>query len=241
MKRRDFLGGSVAAALLAAIRPAFAQGDFASTVLAVETQLTARRSAGQAITVDWLIASLGSMDDRLLRIAAFELVRRVPYKLSSWTGDPESLFNAGRGDCRHKEAAARRFLSRLGYRAVHIQVLFDWADLPIPGDILGNLNDTRGFHDTVEWVDSDGRRVLVDPTWDPALAAAGFPVLPAWDGVSSTMPVTNGTLTAILPGDIPEGVSLYDHFGLRWPVRERTLAFNRAFNAWSDTFRSVAG
>lgn len=102
---------------------------------------------------------------------------------------------------------------------------------------MPTLTDTRGFHDTVE-LTLDGQRIIVDPTWDPALAAAGFPVMPAWDGVSSTAPVTIGQLTAIRPGDVPEGVSLYDHFGLRWPVREQTLAFNRAFNAWSDTFRA---
>jgi len=83
----------------------------------------------------------------------------------------------------------------------------------------------------------DGVSIIVDPTWDPALAAAGFPILPAWDGVSPTAPVTNGSLTVIRPGDVPNGANLYEHFGIRWPVRERTLAFNRAFNAWTDTFR----
>lgn len=237
MNRRHLLLGGMAASLLTTIRPAFGQADFGQIVLKVEDSMKSRRDAGQPITADWLLDGLGTMDPRLKRIATFELVRRVPYKLSGWTGDPESLFNQGRGDCRHKEAATRRLLARQGYQAVHLRILFDWADLPIPKQILDNLTDTRGFHDAVE-LTVDGVSSLVDATWDPPLAAAGFPILPAWDGQSPTAPITSGNLTVVRPGDVPEGVNLYDHFGLRWPVRERTLAFNRAFNAWSDTFRA---
>lgn len=237
MRRRHLLLGATAAGILAGLRPASAQVHVSMTVLSIEQGMAERRAAGQLITADWLLDALGDLDDRLKRIAVFELVRRIPYKLSSWTGDPESLFNANRGDCRHKEAAARRLFDRLGLEVVHVQMLFDWADLPIPADILANLADTRGFHDTVEMI-IDDKAIVVDPTWDPALAAAGFPILPAWDGVSPTAPVTNGSLTIIRPGDIPAGVSLYDHFQLRWPVRERTLAFNRAFNTWTDQFRA---
>jgi hypothetical protein len=235
MHRRTLLTIGTAAAVLATIRPAAAEASFSTTVLQVEAEMNAMRAAGQSVTGAWLVDALGALDARLKRVAAFELVRRIPYKLSAWTGDPESLFNTGRGDCRHKEAAERRLLSRMGEDATHVRILFDWADLPIPRDIL-NLTDTRGFHDAVEAA-IDGNSVIVDATWDPALAAAGFPVLPAWDGVSATAPVTNGTLTVVRPGDLPKDANLYEHFGVSWPVRERTLAFNRAFNAWSDTFR----
>lgn len=240
MDRRKILALGAASALagFAALgRPAMAQTDFSTIVLDTEAAMLARRQNGQAISAEWLIERISPLDDRLRRIAVFELVRRVPYKLSSWSGDPNSLFDGWRGDCRHKEAACRRLLTLLGVRAVHIQILFNWADLPIPRNILTPLTDTRGFHDTVEMT-VDGVAVIVDPTWDPPLAAAGFPLLPAWDGVSATAPITNGDLTIIRPGVIPNGVSPYDHFGVRWPVRERTLEFNRAFNDWSDTFRT---
>ncbi|ODT74926.1 MAG: hypothetical protein ABS76_35640 [Pelagibacterium sp. SCN 64-44] len=236
MNRRSFLSSTLALGTSLVASPAFAQADFGAVVLETEAAIAARRNAGQPVTAGWVIDRLAPLDERLRRIAVFELVRRVPYKLSGWTGDPDSLFNLGRGDCRHKEAACRRLLGRLGLQVVHIRVLFDWADLPIPREILAPLTDTRGFHDTVEMT-LDGNRVVVDPTWDPPLAAAGFPVLPAWDGVSATPPVTNGALTIVRPGDIPGDVNLYEHFSVRWPVRERTLEFNRAFNAWSDGYR----
>ncbi|MBN9360708.1 MULTISPECIES: transglutaminase domain-containing protein [unclassified Devosia] len=238
MHRRTLLTAGTAAAVLAAIRPAAAEASFSTTVLQVEAEMNAKRAAGQPVTAVWLVDALGAMDARLKRVAAFELVRRIPYKLSAWTGDPESLFNNGRGDCRHKEAAERRLLSRMGENAFHVRILFDWADLPIPRDILDNLTDTRGFHDAVE-VMIEGKSVIVDATWDPALAAAGFPFLPAWDGVSATAPITNGQLTVIRPEDLPKDTNLYEDFGIPWPVRERTLAFNRALNTWTEKFRQA--
>ena len=171
-------------------------------------------------------------------ICVFELVRRCPYQLGRWTGDPDSLFSAGFGDCRHKAAAQRRLLALKGVSSRHIQVLFNWADLPISAEILSILPETRGFHDTVE-LTLPGGPILSDATWDPALAKAGFPIMPSWDGIAATSGVTDGVLTTIREGDFPGGVNLYDHFGLRWPERSKTLEFNAALNAWMQEIRQT--
>jgi hypothetical protein len=170
------------------------------------------------------------------RIAAFHLVQRVPYKLTKWEGDPDSLFVLGRGDCRHKSAATRRLMRLLGYPVDAVKVPFDWADLPIPERVLARLSETRGIHDAVEVI-IDGQRRLVDPTWDPALGAISFPTIPLWDGVSSTPLITSRATIIVRTGDLPQGRNLYDHFNISWPVREKTLAFNKAFNEWSDSLR----
>ncbi|MHB0953954.1 MAG: hypothetical protein ACYC10_18790 [Allorhizobium sp.] len=236
VNRRELLIGGGAALISFAAVPAARSADLAFVVRRLERDIRKKRDASQPISVEWVIQSLKDLEPQDKRIAVFELVRRVPYKLTSWKGDPMSLFSLGRGDCRHKEAATTRLFKAMDYRAQHVQVLFNWADLPIPQTILGNLVDTRGFHDTTEVV-IEGNNVLVDPTWDPLLAKGGFPILANWDGVTPTTPVTRGKLTSIRPGDVSPGVNLYEKYGIPWPVRKQTLAFNREFNAWTDGVR----
>lgn len=208
-------------------------------VAAAQKAIAAQNAAKRAFNAKFILESLGeNMTPVETRIAIFELVRRVPYKLTAWKGDPLSLFALGRGDCRHKAAAATRLLQAAGFSARQTLVTFDWADLPIPRDMLDLLTDTRSFHDTVV-VSIDGKERLFDATWDPDLRAAGFPVLDRWDGVSGTLPITPGKLDIVRPEKIPKNVSIYDFYGFRWPVRKKTLEFNRRFNAWTDEMRTI--
>lgn len=241
MNRRSLLAG--AAAILVAPVPegAWAQtADVAERIARVEDEIAGRRAAGSPIPSKWVAAQLGEgLSPRERRIAAFGLVRNAPYKLTSWKGDPDSLFSLGRGDCRHKSAALVRLFKAWQFAARPVQIPFDWADLPIPADVLAPLLETRGIHDSLE-VSIDGRYVLADPTWDPALATAGFPVLDDWDGTGPTLPITRNAEVIVRPGELKAGTDLYAHFGIQWPQRERTLAFNRAFNTWSDKVRARA-
>lgn len=237
MKRRTLITTLATSPVLLAASLGDAQTSLEATIVEVQTRIAARRASGNLVPADWVLAQLGTRDQVELGILIFELVRRVPYRLTSWTGDPDSLFNTGFGDCRHKEATQRRLLTMAGINARHVQILFDWAHLPIPSEILGILSETRGFHDTVE-VDVNGRPVIVDATWDPSLARAGFPVQANWNGVSPTLPVTTGKLLLVRPDDLPKEQNLYDYFGVGWPNRELTNRFNRALNLWFDLVRS---
>lgn len=234
--RRDVLR-ALAGAGLASLAPLPSRASSDALVGSLEAEMAARRARGETITGDWLLGNMADLDPREKRVATFELVRDVPYRLSRWTGDPDSLFAKGQGDCRHKSAAGHHMFMRQGVPAERIVVMFDWADLPIPRKILDILPETRSFHDTVE-IQLGGQTVAVDATWDPALAAAGFPFQPEWDGISSTVSVTQGSVTVLRPGDVPEGQNLYDFLGIRAPILEKTQAFNRAFNGWTDQFRS---
>lgn len=171
------------------------------------------------------------------RIAAFDLVRRFPYRLSRWDpSQPDGLFALGAGDCRHKAAALRRLFRIWGYPAEPVQVVFDWRDLPIPESILALLGETRSFHDSVE-VGLDGRSVIVEATWDPFLGTQGFPVLSAWDGRGATLQVTKAVTEVIRPGTYASSGEVFKRYGIAWPNRKKTLAFNRALNAWLDGLR----
>lgn len=233
MQRRLFLSGVIATS----IAPMALAQQTTAEISEIEKRIKARRTAGKPITSSWIIEQLRPRSELEMRIGVFELVRRVPYRLSRWTGDPDSLFQTGAGDCRHKEAAERQLFRTMGVQGQHVRVLFDWADLPIPRDIVALLTDSRGIHDTFEAV-IDGKNVIVDATWDPPLKAVGFPVLPSWDGISQTPAITTGSTTVIRPGDVSQDTNLYDYFGLPYPKKERTLAFNRALNKWADGVRA---
>ncbi len=208
-------------------------------VITMEKQIAARRAMGKPVIATWLADRLRSeLDPVGQRVAVFELVRRAPYRLTAWTGDPDSLFNAGKGDCRHKAAAGRRLLNELGFQARQVMVVFDWANLPIPPEILKILPDTKSFHDSVE-VRLGDRWVIMDPTWDPALKTAGFPIMSSWGGIGPTLEVTNASNPIVRFENLPKNVDLYEHFRIGRPRRKRTQLFNRAFNAWLEQVRAA--
>ncbi len=240
MNRRMFLIGTGVAAFAP---PAYAVAqnqtpDPLETIVAeLERELSTLRAAGKPIPSGRITSGLETgLTDRDRRVAAFRIIQNIPYRLTAWTGDPDSLFANGRGDCRHKSAALLRLMRAWKFDARPIQLVFDWADLPIPKAVLAPLAETRGFHDTVE-VRINGKMTLVDPTWDPVLGKAGFPFLANWDGIQPTPAITPRANVAIRQGDFKAGTDLYAQFGIRWPQRSRTLAFNRAFNAWTDELR----
>jgi hypothetical protein len=245
MNRRMFVFGGTLFGLTTIGMPALAQTHdrVERQVAAVLTFLETRRAnEGPKPSLKDVADRLGNgLNAVERRIAAFELVRRLPYRLARFNPQaPDEIFLMGQGDCRHKSVALRRLLQAWGEKARPVQVPFDWKDLPIPARVLSPLSETRSFHDAIE-LEVDGTFVLVDATWDPALRQAGFPLQPAWDGRSPTLPVTPTATTVIRPGSYKTIAELYERYRIGWPQREKTLAFNRAFNAWTDELRRNAG
>ncbi|WP_422367490.1 hypothetical protein [Pelagibius sp.] len=237
MNRRQFLGAGCAMVIGSVARPSNAQNGTRAIVQRIASGMAGRRSANLPVPVDWVVSQLADLDPEVQRIIAFHLVQSAPYRLLPWTGDPDSLFTVGRGDCRHKTYAQMRLFAGIGIRVRHVKIGFDWADLPIPLEILNILAETRGVHDTVELILED-RAAIVDATWDSALSAAGFPVSARWDGFSPTQPVTRGNIRIVYKEALPSGISAYDLLGVPWPDRARTRAFNLALNAWLDDLRT---
>lgn len=239
MDRRRFVIGTFAA--VTTPFNAFAQVRSVNVderVAEMEAKVVRRRELGKPIPASWIVSGLeDGLTMRERRIAAFRLVQDYFYKLTAWKGDPDSLFSLGRGDCRHKSAALLRLLRAWRIEARPVQIPFDWADLPIPAYVLEPLLETRGIHDSVE-AKIDGRFVLVDPTWDPALGKVGFPILTSWDGTGPTLPITEKANVIVRPGDLTPGTDIFAHFGIKWPERDRIVAFNRALNVWTDEVRA---
>jgi hypothetical protein len=150
-----------------------------------------------------------------------------------------SLFRQGYGDCRHKAVAAETLLVAGGVNAKQKLVRFDWADLPIPSEILRMLPQTQGFHDTVVF-ELKGKELLFDATWDIALRGAGFPVMPSWDGNSQTWAVTGSKASGMESVQMPQpGQDIYSANQMSWPQREKTMAFNQALNSWLEGIRAT--
>lgn len=212
--------------------------SLADQVTFTQQKIEAARAAGDNISAEWILRSLGlPKRSAELRRAIFELVRRVPYRSGNWNNDPLSLFQQGYGDCRHKAASATQLLQLAGENAQRSLVMFDWADLPVPGSILSLLPDTRGFHDTVKF-SLNGRTYCLDATWDMALRSAGFPAMPSWDGHSDTWSATLAGSALPRQVALPQaGQDIYAANNMSWPQREKTMAFNQALNDWMDDIR----
>lgn len=205
----------------------------------VETALQHRRD-GRPVPAIWYADRIKGFELSAAqeRAVVFHLIQRVPYQITRWRNDPDTLFFGWRGDCRHKAAAQARMFQRVGTTTRFVKVRFDWADLPIPSDILSELPDTRSIHDAVA-IGIAGQWVSVDATWDPVLARRGFPSVKDWDGLTATPPVTNGSIDLVFSDEIPSGISPYMHLNVPWPELARTQAFNRRLNPWLVQQRSL--
>lgn len=126
------------------------------------------------------------------RIAVFEHVRDIPYRLVPTLYDPavaaEGILLANAGSCTPKHFLLGRWLELLGYDVRYLTSVFDWnvPELAFP-DGLRRLAERYPdeYHLCLE-VDIDGQWRLVDATWDPRLRHLGFQVNDAWDGCSDT-------------------------------------------------------
>lgn len=239
MHRRTLLKGAAILGLASTINSGFALGKTRSADERVAALLSVlrekRKTPLSAKQIAEHIAERGTALDH--RTLAFELVRALPYRLSRFdAATPDALFATGHGDCRHKALALHRLFKALGETSRTVLMPFDWKDLPIPASVLRGLSETRGFHDCVE-IEIDGAFRLADATWDKALLSVGFPGRPDWDGLSATPAITERAGPVIQHGSYKSYGELFDRFKIRWPQRDKTLAFNRAFNRWASALR----
>ncbi len=166
------------------------------------------------------------------RIAIFEFVRDFEYRIGNWRPHhPEDIIARRRGDCRHKADLLEALLKCAGYEVRKVRVIFDWADLPVPPDIVKIRGVSKGIHDAVE-VYLEGQWVYVDATWSAGLKSTGFPVTENWDGNSSTKQITTGAVQIIESSAEQDITLLHWKYKVPWPVRSKNLEFVQSLNAW---------
>ncbi|MBI4973372.1 hypothetical protein HZC27_02050 [Candidatus Roizmanbacteria bacterium] len=112
--------------------------------------------------------------ERLSPRELFTLVRDIPYKLAG--GDPEALIRDNHGECTRKHLFLAPRFRKLGYKVDIGLAIFDWRDLPIPSEILALLQSPIQHHMFL-YAEKDGRRSIIDATWDKKMSERGFPLI----------------------------------------------------------------
>lgn len=137
---------------------------------------------------DWTLG----LDSFQSRISIFEHIRNIPYSLSVRMTDPktapEQILAEGKGYCGPKHYLLAEMYRKLGLEVVYATFPFLWndPDLRYPPDLRSLAAAVPVAYHLACRVRINGRWVLVDATWDPALAKGGFPINDLWDGLSDT-------------------------------------------------------
>ncbi|WP_330173018.1 hypothetical protein OG875_05065 [Streptomyces sp. NBC_01498] len=154
-------------------------------------------------------------------------MRNIPYATDG-AHTADTLLAVGRGDCLAKSAYLLREFTRLGHQARRVRWLYHLGDQPAEVQLLPSREDV---HTACE-IRLDGAWVLVDPTHDPELAAAGLTVAD-WDGLTDTAPAYPPCGEVWRPGGGPEPVPN----GGAAPSICAARAYQRAFNQWLEQVR----
>jgi hypothetical protein len=115
-----------------------------------------------------------------LRVEAFRSVQNLEYRF-----DLED--RARDQSCRGKAGKLVHALTGLNLAAAQICCRFRWVDTGLPQELVVRFPHRESQHWFVRMkVPETGREIDIDPTWDPALRQAGFPVA-EWDGLNPTL------------------------------------------------------
>jgi hypothetical protein len=121
--------------------------------------------------------------------ALFRFVQAMPYRFPG-PRDPLHTLQHGWGTCAGKNYLLAELLRAAGVPVAHQIATGDLRDaLPdLPSDLraLAESGPLPDVHSFLTAVGPDGP-VVVDASWDPSLAALGFPVQGDWDGCSDTV------------------------------------------------------
>jgi len=182
------------------------------------------------------------------RVAVYERVRGIPYRLIPALYDPavaaRGILMANAGSCTPKHFLLGRWLELLGYRVRYVTSVFDWNSptLAFPDGLrrlAGRYPDE--YHLCLQ-VSIGGEWRLVDATWDPGLRHLGFNVNESWDGVSDTANavVPLDTVVHASPGERDRYAS--ERRRAR-SAEEKAIVerFTMQFNRWLDECRCSHG
>ncbi len=141
-------------------------------------------------------------------VAAVLDVQSVPY---AWPGEPtaEAVRRTGSGSCASKHALLAERLDELGVRSVPLLVVGSLVPEVLASDPECAAGvGLREVHECLTVLLPWAGPVLVDVTWDPALAAFGLPSTRPWEGEADM------TLAVVAQG-------------AGWAVERKTLRANK--------------
>lgn len=178
------------------------------------------------------------------RVAIFERVRDVPYRLIPALYDPslamDAVLQANAGSCTPKHFLLGRWLEMLGYDVRYVTSVFDWnvPELVFPDELRRLAKRYPDEYHLCLQLHIEGEWRLVDATWDSGLQHLGFNVNETWDGRSDTANAVE-PLDTIMHGS-PEQRDRYagERRRARSDVEKATVErFTMQFNRWLDDQR----
>ena len=158
-----------------------------------------------------------SRDTRPPLVALFAAVQALPYR---WPGPRDALhcLENGWGTCSGKNMLLFELLRAAGVPCAHTLIVGDLTVNPpaVPATLRAILGEgpLPDVHAALTALGPAGP-VTVDASWDPPLAALGFPVAQRWDGTTDTpLAITPSAVYAVCGHD---------------PVAEKELLRGRVF------------
>ncbi len=125
------------------------------------------------------------MEEKIKKIIdLFEKVQALPYFFLE-RRDSRKLFEKKKGCCAEKVVWLGGKLKEISIPVKYYLIEFKWEELPIPDYIIRLRKKGYSYHLALK-VKVKNKWIWVDPTWDPRLEKAGFPVTKNWDGESNT-------------------------------------------------------
>lgn len=182
------------------------------------------------------------------KIAVFNRVRDIPYaiipELRSPEAGPSGILEKNRGSCQPKHWLLAILFKKLNIPVKYATYPFRWKDCGIkfPPQIGKIIKDPPvSYHLAVKAL-IEGRWILVDATYDPGLAKAGFPVNENWDGVSSVKNAVN-PIEEIIHDTPEERVRYETEKKLRHTEKEKAASaeFIDKLNEWLESVRNSKG
>ena len=125
-------------------------------------------------------------------IRVFEAIRDIPYYIDvehlGLEKGPEGMLRDKRGSCSPKHYLMGMVCGKLGVPVKYCTYAFNWKDQKVdyPDGLRGMAEKLPVTYHLACKALIKEKWVLLDATWDPALAIVGFPVNIDWDGESDT-------------------------------------------------------
>ena len=178
-------------------------------------------------------------------IKVFEAIRDIPYHIDvehlSLEKGPEGMLRDKRGSCSPKHYLMGIMCGKLGVPVKYCTYAFNWKDQDVdyPDDVRKLAEKLPLTYHLACRARIDGKWVLLDATWDPTLAIAGFPVNIDWDGKSDTTLAVEpeGEERACL--DIRDRDRMFAEMSSAYSLGEKLelSRFTIALNKWLEDIR----
>ncbi|MCK9604095.1 MAG: hypothetical protein M0R66_07045 [Candidatus Omnitrophica bacterium] len=157
----------------------------------------------------------GNLSPEEARIAVFEHVRDIPYAIIPELRDPHrgpaGILEYNKGSCQPKHYLMGLLFTKLAIPIKYVTYPFKWGSegrpVKYPDDLRSMFKGLPAAYHLALKAYIDGRWVLVDATYDPALKKADFPVNEKWDGKSDTLNAVTPQ-EEIIHNSVEERVSL---------------------------------